>query len=156
MRRKDREITDFNAIMDIISDCCCCRLGFWDGEEVYIVPLTFGYVVEGERLTLYFHGAKEGRKHDLIEKSPHVGFEMDTDYLLKSGSTACTHTALYKSVIGTGRVAAVGDRAEKIVALRAIMSHTTGKPDWEFPDGGVDTVEAFKLVVDKLSCKCHE
>ena len=43
MRRKDREVTDSQKIREIILSCRCCRLGFYDNGEVYIVPLDFGY-----------------------------------------------------------------------------------------------------------------
>ena len=43
MRRKDREVTDEKKIMEIISQCYCCRLGFIDKGAVYIVPLNFGF-----------------------------------------------------------------------------------------------------------------
>ena len=43
MRRKDREVTNSAKIADIISRCTCCRIGFYDEKEVYIVPLNFGY-----------------------------------------------------------------------------------------------------------------
>ena len=39
MRRKDREVTDSQKIREIILSCRCCRLGFYDNGEVYIVPL---------------------------------------------------------------------------------------------------------------------
>lgn len=42
MRRKDREITDFNEIMKIIDKCDTCRLALIDEEYPYIVPLNFG------------------------------------------------------------------------------------------------------------------
>ena len=87
MRRKDREITDFKQIMEIIDRCDCCRVGFCDDGQVYIVPLNFGYAEENGKLTFYFHGAKEGRKIDLIGKAPKVGFEMDTDHKLNEGES---------------------------------------------------------------------
>ena len=43
MRRKDREITDFNKMLDIMEACDCCRIGLADKSEAYIVPLNFGY-----------------------------------------------------------------------------------------------------------------
>ena len=70
MRRKDREVTDFMQIENIISRCTCCRIGFYDDGEVYIVPLNFGYEAKGDTYILYFHAAKEGRKIDLIKKIP--------------------------------------------------------------------------------------
>ena len=38
MRRKDREITDFNEIMKIIDKCDTCRLALFDDDFPYIVP----------------------------------------------------------------------------------------------------------------------
>ena len=43
MRRKDREVTDRGMIHEIIDRCMCCRIGFNDEGQVYIVPLSFGY-----------------------------------------------------------------------------------------------------------------
>ena len=50
MRRKDREVTDEARIDEIISRCNCCRIGFNDSGEVYIVPLNFGYTYEEDVL----------------------------------------------------------------------------------------------------------
>ena len=79
MRRKDRAVTDRAQILDILSRCHCCRLGFQDKEEVYIVPLNFGYTESDGHLTLYFHSARQGRKIDLIARTHRAGFELDTD-----------------------------------------------------------------------------
>ena len=46
MRRKDREITDFDEMMKIIAKCDTCRLALFDDEFPYIVPLNFGTNVE--------------------------------------------------------------------------------------------------------------
>ena len=66
MRRKDREVKDYPEIIKIIDACDCCRLGFVDDKEGYIVPLNFGYETNGSDLTLYFHSAKEGRKIEML------------------------------------------------------------------------------------------
>ena len=58
MRRKDREITDFDEMMKIIAKCDTCRLALFDDEFPYIVPLNFGTDVEEGQLYLYFHSAK--------------------------------------------------------------------------------------------------
>lgn len=62
MRRSDREIRDRATILEIMKQCHCCRLGLQDGNKVYIVPLNFGEIIDGNRITLYFHSAKAGRK----------------------------------------------------------------------------------------------
>lgn len=155
MRRKDREITDENKIEDIMSKCHCCRLGLNDNGEVYIVPLNFGFVKENGKYSLYFHGAKEGRKIDIMKNNNFAGFEMDRNYELVRGDTACNYTARYQSIIGKGRVTFVEDREEKIKGLSAIMLHTTGKSDWKFDDKMVDLVCVYKVDVEELSCKEH-
>lgn len=159
MRRKDREVTDPMKIADIISRCTCCRVGFFDGGEVYIVPLNFGYQFKDNACTLYFHGAKEGRKIDLIRKNPEVGFEMDTDlavYALGESETACDYTACFQSIIGSGTVSLVSEPEEKRLGLSLLMEHNTGKREWRYHEKMVDAVAVFKLEVTKLSCKEHQ
>ena len=57
MRRKDREITDFNEILEIIKKCDVCRVAINDKDFTYIVPMNFGLDVQGEQVYLYFHSA---------------------------------------------------------------------------------------------------
>lgn len=155
MRRKDREVTDINQIKDILESCPCCRLGFYDNGEIYIVPLNFGYILDDRKAVLYFHSAKEGRKIDLISKSDIVGFEMDRGYKLIEGETACAYSASFQSIIGSGEITFVNNIAEKEEALKAIMYHNTKSRDWQFTSDMLNAVCIFKVTVTKLSCKCH-
>lgn len=156
MRRKDREVTDSTKIADIISRCTCCRIGFDDDGEVYIVPLNFGYQTKENTYTFYFHGANEGRKIDLMKKNPNVGFEMDTDYALHEADYACGHSARFQSIIGNGIVSIVSEKEEKKLGLSLLMEHNTGKRDWDFDEKMVNAVSVFKLEVTKMSCKEHQ
>ena len=159
MRRKDREVTDPGRIADVISRCACCRIGFCDDGEVYIVPLNFGYEIKDNIYTFYFHGAKEGRKIDLIHKNPKVGFEMDTGhavYAAGGSEDACNYTARFQSVIGSGIVSIVSEAGEKKLGLSLIMEHHIGKREWSFSEKMVDAVTVFKLKVTELSCKEHQ
>ena len=113
MRRKDRAVTDPAKINEIMSRCHVCRLGLRDGERVYVVPLNFGLVERDGKQFLYFHGAGEGRKADLIRSTGYACFEMDTGYRLRGGEQACDYTATFQSVIGEGTIAVVEDPAEK-------------------------------------------
>lgn len=155
MRRKDREITEDDRIDGIIRNCHCCRLGLADEGGVYIVPMNFGYISGGGRRLFYFHGAKEGRKIDLIRKSHEAGFELDTGYRLHEGETACSYSAAFQSVIGTGRVDIVEGAEEKRMALGAVMGHSTGKDGWDFTDAALEAVCVLKLEVREISCKEH-
>lgn len=155
MRRKDREVTDPTRIADIINRCTCCRIGFYDDGEVYIVPLNFGYETKDDTYVFYFHGAGEGRKIDLIRKSPSVGFEMDTNYALHEADVACGYSARFQSVIGSGVVSIVSEAEEKKRGLSLLMEHNAGKREWAFDEQRVKAVTIFKLEVTKLSCKEH-
>lgn len=68
MIRKDREITDWNAIVDIIKRCHVCRLAFNDTTTgyPYIIPMNFGLVEDNGSLVLCFHCAKRGYKLDMM------------------------------------------------------------------------------------------
>lgn len=155
MRRNDREVTAPMRVADIVSRCTCCRIGFCDDGEVYIVPLNFGYEIKDDMYVFYFHGAKEGRKIELIKKSPNVGFEMDTGYLLHIADTACQCSTHYQSIIGNGVLSIVSEPAEKKLGLSLIMEHNTGKREWDFDEKMLNTVIVFKLVVYKMRCKEH-
>ncbi|MCI8658890.1 MAG: hypothetical protein HFG54_01390 [Lachnospiraceae bacterium] len=96
MRRKDREITDFNEIIEIIKKCDVCRIALNDEDFPYIVPLNFGLDVQGEQVFFYFHAAMEGKKLDLIVKDNRATFEMDCDhnFILYEERMSCTMAAL--------------------------------------------------------------
>lgn len=155
MRRSDREVTDEEKIDSVIADCHCCRLGFCEDGEVYIVPLNFGYVKNDGKRIFYFHGAREGRKIDLIKRTHKAGFEMDANYQLKEGATACQYSARFISIIGNGTVDLVEDEAEKEAGLQVVMDHTTGKSGWTFSPEMLKAVSVFRLAVEKISCKEH-
>lgn len=156
MRRKDREVTDCKKIENIISRCTCCRIGFHDDKEVYIVPLSFGYQVKDNAYTFYFHGAKQGKKIDLISKNPIVGFEMDTNYILNEADLACGYSARFQSIIGNGVVSTVSEINEKRLGISLLMEHYTGKQNWNFDEKIFNAATIFKLEVTKMSCKEHE
>ncbi len=155
MRRKDREVVDDIRIDEIISKAKICRLGFYDDGEVYIVPLNYGYIRNGEQFTLYFHSAKSGRKIDLIKNCESVGFELDTDFKLMEGEVACDYSAYYASIIGNGKMSIVEDVDEKTSALKLIMSNYTGRDDWKYSEKSLNRVAIMKLDVTKFSCKEH-
>ena len=93
MRRQDREVTDNEKIKEIIKTCDCCRLGLNDNGKVYIVPLNFGFTEKNGKYTFYFHGARTGRKLDIIKQNNYAGFELDTNHkIYTKGDKACDYT----------------------------------------------------------------
>lgn len=156
MRRSEREITNKKHITEIIKRCSVIRLGFIDKEEVYIVPLNFGFETEEDPMVFYFHGALSGRKYNLIKKSPRVGFELDTDLKISGNEKSpCSYTAHFSSIIGTGDITLCHDNSEKVKGLNSIMLHNTGKDDYTYQDAMLEKTCVFKLTVCSLSCKAH-
>jgi len=156
MRRSDREITDTEEKLAILDKCKVCRLGLSVNNDLYIVPLNFGYTFANNALTLYFHSAQEGKKIDMLRANPHVCFELDTGHDLVHGDTACTYSFRYASLIGSGRVSFIDSREEKVYALNALMRHQTGQNrDLAFNDADLDQVLVYKLVVSEMSGKQH-
>ena len=153
MRRNECAILEPEKIREVIESCKYIRIGLYDAGEIYVLPLNFGYAEENGQLVFYMHGAKEGRKTDLASSRPQVGFEMDSEAEIVSGSVACSFSARYQSVIGNGELSIVEDREEKLRGLCAIMRQATGRSDWDFPEKIADAVCVLKLRVTKLSCK---
>lgn len=156
MRKKEREIRDPAEISRIIEAMDSIRIGFFDGEEVYIVPLSFGYEEKDGRYTFYMHDAKTGRKADLARQCAKAGFEMDKTILLHTDPNPCDHTVEYKSVIGHGSIEEVTDEAEKIKGLNCIMKQNTGKGEWSFPEAMLKATLVIRLTSDWITCKVHE
>lgn len=152
MRRKDREITDMEEILQIIKKCSVCRLGLFDKDFPYVVPLNFGYEYKDSVLTLFFHGAKEGKKLDLIQADNRASFEMDCSHKLIPGEMACDYTMEYESVMGQGFVEIL-PKEEKVSALNALMQKYTKGKEFQYRDSDLDEVEVFKLTVKQITGK---
>jgi nitroimidazol reductase NimA-like FMN-containing flavoprotein (pyridoxamine 5'-phosphate oxidase superfamily) len=112
MRRRDREITGFDNIIKVMKACEVCHVAFHDDEYPYVVPLTFGLEVkDNNAVNLYFHGAKEGRKHDLMKKNNKVSFVMEDTNGIVTGPQVgeCECTMEFESVMGTGTIEYVAE-----------------------------------------------
>jgi hypothetical protein len=155
MRRYEREITDKNIIDTFIAEEQILRVAFYDNGNIYIVPVNYGYSNINDSLSFYFHGAKAGRKYELSKCDPIVGFEIDGKYRLIEGKTACDFSAAFQSIIGTGTLHVVTDKAEKITGLNSIMKQTTHNHEWNYNDKMIEAVAVYRLDVDKLTCKLH-
>ena len=148
MRLSEREITDQSAIEDIIRRSLVCRLGLSDENRPYIVPLCFGY----KDRTLYFHGAREGRKIDIIRKNPYVCFEFDLNSGVKKAEKACKWGMGYQSVMGTGKASLLEQSDEKKRALEIIMAQY-GDGDFNFSDQIIEKTGIIKIDIEEMTGK---
>jgi|GEM_PF-37119 len=152
MRRSDREVKDFEDAVGIIKKCDVCRLALWDEEYPYILPLNFGVQVSNGNITLYFHGAVDGKKLDLIRKNNKASFEMDCSHNLITDVTAGYCTMEYESVIGNGTISFVeGD--DKIKALDILMDNYPAEPGFKYNPAAIPRTAVYKLEVSGFTAK---
>ncbi len=154
MRRKDRELQSITDILQIIHQCKVCRVSFIDGNHPYLVPLNFGYAYKDGKLTLYFHGAKDGHKMELAAAGGCAAFEMDDGHKLIQADDACHHSYCYASVCGFGPVSVVCDDEKKRLALKHIVIHQTGKL-FEFDEAMMEHTAVFKITAEEVYGKYH-
>lgn len=145
MRRKDREISNIEDIVRIIEKCKVCHLAMVDKGMPYVVPLSFGYKMDGDELTLYFHSAKEGRKIEALKVNNAVCFEMMNEGKLGVVENPCRSGYFFESVMGFGQVEFIENIDEKCEALTIFMKHQTNM-DFVFTPEQADTTSVFRLV----------
>ncbi|MBR4348974.1 MAG: pyridoxamine 5'-phosphate oxidase family protein [Fibrobacter sp.] len=125
MRRKDREVLGDENIAKIIEQCTTCHVAMVDDADAgmpYVIPLSFGYSLEGSVLELYFHCAHVGKKLDCIRKNPNVAFSMCVENRIEIHEDIyCKSGRFYASVVGQGKAEIVEDVAEKCHGLSLLM-----------------------------------
>ncbi len=151
MRRSDREIKDRNEIIKVMEKCDVCRIALNDEGYPYILPLNFGMQVDGDQITLFFHGANEGKKYELIAKDNRVSFEMDCSHKLVMDDEKMTCTMKYESVVGRGYIEIVKDE-DKDEALCVLMKHYH-QEDFPFGRKAIPQTTLLRLVVSQLTGK---
>ena len=121
MRRKDREVTEKSEIIDILRRCNTIRIGIQGEQYPYVVPVSFGLEVIDENPVVYFHGAREGMKVDLLRKNPFVCVE--GDIFIKVEKTEHGITTRYESFIGFGKCEFLVNNDEILHGLKTLIDH---------------------------------
>lgn len=152
MRRIDREITQFEQKIAVMKKCDVCRIAFFDEEYPYIVPFNFGMQIKGEEIVLFFHGAIEGKKYDLMKKNKKVGFEMDCGHKLVYEKETQNCTMEYESIVGRGILSFVPPE-EKYTALCCIMDHYYKDQNIPFNQNIISKTNVFRLKVVSFTGK---
>lgn len=154
MIRSDREITNLEDISRIISRSKVLRLGLntEDGWP-YIVPLSYGFELDGRDLIFYVHGAKVGLKWELAARDNRVTVEIDTMFGIIDGPgyDPCQVSTAYDSVIAHGTITPLtGD--DKISALGAICGHYRVEAV-RFPEHMLERTSAYRIRADRYTAK---
>ncbi len=155
MRRKDRLVTDEKWIRLMLSSQEVLHLGLYDEDRIYVVPVNYCYTLEDGKLTLYFHSAKAGLKHDILKKRPQVGFCIDGDAMvIPSEQTASAFTSHYKSLIGSGTVYEIEDLTAKKEVFAHFMKHYSTR-DWNIPEAALAHTALYRLEAEEFQVKMN-
>ena len=157
MRLYKREIRDPEIIREILEECSVVRLGTREEEGMFIVPVNFGYEFyekeSGQALTLFIHGAGEGRKADAFDLCPDVAVEMDCRHGIITGDYTCSYSYSYRSIMGNGKVRRAADEQEKVYGLTKIMEHMAPGAEIEFSPAMLERTEVFCIEMGKFTAK---
>ena len=159
MRRQDREIRDYSVILDIIHSLPVGHLAMNDAGRPYGVTMNYFSELDANRnAVLYFHGAKEGRKAEILSRDPHVYFFAERDdgpkvIVRPNGNKSVTN--LYVSVSGEGMMELVEEANEKRRVLLAMANAFSEEPFESLPDAVVEMTAVWKLVLNGVTGKSN-
>jgi nitroimidazol reductase NimA-like FMN-containing flavoprotein (pyridoxamine 5'-phosphate oxidase superfamily) len=145
MRRQDREVSNTQEINHIIKKCKVCHLAMVDKGLPYVVPLNFGYMIDENSMTLFFHSAKTGRKLDILNDNNAVCFEMACEGKLGYVENPCNSGYYFESVHGFGHVEFIEDINEKCDALTLLMKHQSNQ-NFVFTEKQANNICVYKVV----------
>lgn len=155
MRRKDREVKDFEILKQIIDECEVMRIGLSDDDMYpYIVPVNFAYEIDGEQIYLYLHGAMAGRKYELMQKNKACSFEMDCGHKLELIYSAKDATMRYKCVMGKATIELL-EGEEKQRGIDIIMDRDERTRNFEYNKNVVPRTAVAKLTVTDITGKIN-
>ena len=152
MTKRELQITDLKEIQHILDTAKVLHLGLAVDNEPYIVPMNYGYTMDGEKLTVYLHSAVRGKKLDMIRANPKVFFEVECDLIPFEGRVPCQYGLSYSSLMGRGDARIVEDVEEKMEAMSILMKTQTGK-DFPFEDRLVSIVSVIRIDVAEYTAK---
>ncbi len=122
MRRKEFEKYDEKEYIELMQAEKIGQLGVIDASGYpRIIPVNYIFYNNN----IYFHGAMDGEKYELLQKQPKVTFSVYQPYSYIPSyiitNIACEATIFFKSVHIRGRGLLVDDFNEKIKILNALM-----------------------------------
>lgn len=122
VRRKDREITDQNAMRKVLKSTKYVTVALCMDNEPYLVSLSHGY--DEERNCIYFHCASEGKKLVYAKANNKVWGQAVLDYGV---TDECDYA--YTSVHFSGTLSLISDLEEKQHAIEVMVRQLSTNPE---------------------------
>lgn len=155
MRRKDREVLEFNKMLELLPSENVMRLGLTDANGMYIVPVNYGFEVRGDMLSLFFHGATKGRKAEILQGGcDKLCFEIDGKHKPTGDGLSCSSSFEFFSILGNAEVKLLEDIEEKREGFDAIMRNVfKSEGPFNYIDKVLETTLLVRLDVTDWTCK---
>ena len=112
MRRTEREVLDLEFMHQVLLYAQEIYISMNSGEAPYVLPVNYVF----HKGCIFFHCALEGRKLELLQADPRVGFSTAVDIQVEKTTTR------YRSVCGSGTVERVEDFNRKNEVLKAFAA----------------------------------
>lgn len=151
MRLSQREITSFEQIIELVEKCDTMHIAFFDKEYPYIVPVSYGYKVFCDKIEMYFHSAKAGKKVELIEQNNKVCVEIDVMNGYKNTERGIT--ADYESLIGFGKVVKLEENDEIAEGLEMLLKHCKIQGNFAKDCAMTKMTNVYKIVISSFTGK---
>ena len=122
VRRKDREITDHEALRKVLKSTKYVTIALSMDNEPYLVSLSHGY--DEKQNCIYFHCANEGKKLVYVKSNNKVWGQAVQDYGV---TDECDYA--YTSVHFSGRLFMMDDSGEKQHAIEVMVRQLSPNPE---------------------------
>ncbi|MFT8872042.1 MAG: pyridoxamine 5'-phosphate oxidase family protein [Sporolactobacillus sp.] len=117
LRKKERACTDQDRINHFLKNAKVGFLGLVDAASPYVVPVNFVWS-DGK---VFFHGAEDGRKADILRQHPVVCFTVAEEYAILVDAVPAHTTTAYFSVMLFGTVDELENPEEKTTAMQQLL-----------------------------------
>lgn len=161
MRRKEFDVKDENSINEILQTCEYGTLSLISDVKPYVVALNFVFFEN----SIFFHGAKEGRKIEAINSNPNAAFLVVKPYsfipsYFSDTMAACPATQFFASVLLEGKLKFIEDGDKKAEVLNALMKKFQKEDSFEkivydkaMYTKMLDKTTIIELKIETQSCK---
>jgi len=122
VRRKDREITDSDALKKVLKSTKYMTIALCMDNEPYLVSLSHGY--DEAQNCIYFHCASEGKKLVIIRANNKVWGQAAQDYGV---TDECDYA--YASVHFKGKISLIDGLSEKRHAMEVLVRQLSANPE---------------------------
>lgn len=161
MRRKEFDVKDENSINEILQTCEYGTLSLISEGKPYVVALNFVFFEN----SIFFHGAKEGKKIEAINSNPNAAFLVVKPYsfipsYFSDTMAACPATQFFASVLIEGKLKFIEDGDKKAEVLNALMKKFQKEDSFEkiaydkaMYTKMLDKTTIIELKIETQSCK---